>query len=692
MAISRTVQGYLARRDFNALEDDWLTHLAEDPGQLDYFVGVARALQGSGEEGRGRLLLEILDEELKNQGLWRERLKLLRRAGHLLLPANEIHPQILATLERLYGDRPTLQGLIRCVGLERGIHDLEKSWEKVDRLEGLIPFQMGTVVWLEGKGAGRVTEVNLELESLKVDFEGHPGLTVGFSAASKLLAVLSPSHILRRKLEDPEKLRRLARDQPEEVLRLLFESFQRPLTAAEIRQVLSGIVPEEEWSGWWAAARKHPQLVAGGTGRQSYSWAASDAAALAAVWKAFEGAEPRQKMELFRRDAQRDQEMAEGMARELVRLAQESMEEDPALALEIWHTLDRAGMAPEGVPWSPEVLLATRRDVDRLLLGIEDRPLRERAYGLLPQVRPDWVERYAELFVQEEDPRGLDLLARGLREAAPEEFARLLDRLLTQPREAPATFVWLAERAGEDPDLRERNPFRLFQQILRALGEEAFSRFRSRLRAVCESGGTLPRLLPHLTEEQGAAADEALHRTPGLEGYQRDALRNALRLRFPSLQEAVVQHLYATAEAIEARRRELRELREVEIPANRKAIEEARALGDLRENFEYKAARQRHEYLSARVAALERDLARARPIDFGSIDASAVRIGTRVRCRGPSGEEQTYTILGPWDSQPEEGILSYESDLAQELLGKTVGERVKLAGETVEILGIEPCR
>ena len=137
---------------------------------------------------------------------------------------------------------------------------------------------------------------------------------------------------------------------------------------------------------------------------------------------------------------------------------------------------------------------------------------------------------------------------------------------------------------------------------------------------------------------------------------------------------------------------ELRRLLEEEIPANRRAIEEARALGDLRENFEYKSARQRHEYLAARAAGLHRDLGRARPIEAAKVDPTAVRVGTRVVLRGPAGEERAFTLLGPWDSQPELGVLSHESELATSMLGKAVGDSVALEGKAFTVGEIRPFR
>jgi transcription elongation GreA/GreB family factor len=153
-----------------------------------------------------------------------------------------------------------------------------------------------------------------------------------------------------------------------------------------------------------------------------------------------------------------------------------------------------------------------------------------------------------------------------------------------------------------------------------------------------------------------------------------------LELRFPSLRQESEVALYATPASIESRRIELKRLLEEEIPANRKAIEEARAMGDLRENFEYKSARQRHEYLASRTGALDRDLRRVRPLDPATIDTNEVRIGTRLGLRGADGSERTLTVLGPWETKPEEGVVSYESELGLSLLGKKVGDAVEVEG------------
>ncbi|HYX23296.1 MAG TPA: hypothetical protein VFC23_04020, partial [Thermoanaerobaculia bacterium] len=132
MTITRTTQNQLSKGDFEAIEGEWLAQLEKDPADLDYFVGVARALIGTGEESRASSLLEILDDQLRESGRWAARLQLLKRAGALFLPADKLHPTVSSTLGKLYGDRSTYKALYEAVGLHRAPNDVPKTWEKVE--------------------------------------------------------------------------------------------------------------------------------------------------------------------------------------------------------------------------------------------------------------------------------------------------------------------------------------------------------------------------------------------------------------------------------------------------------------------------------------------------------------------------------------------------------------------------------
>ncbi|MCB1007975.1 MAG: hypothetical protein KDB94_03675, partial [Acidobacteria bacterium] len=449
----RTFEEYRSSDQLGALDDDWLQAIEETPEDLDYFLSLAEPLATSGEEERARDLLDLYLEALAEQKLWPLRLELLRRAGKIAVKPNRLQKEVMATVEATWGDRPMLREMVEHVGLQRSIDEPAKLWDRVTRLQSLLIFDVGTVVAMSGQGVGSVVEVNLPLESLKLDFEKKKGVTVGFRAAAKLLKPLPEGHLLRRQLEDPEGLAKLRDEDPAELLRAALDTSEKPMSASEIRELLTSTVDASQWTSWWAAARKHPQVIASTGGRQTYRWEASAADALAVIRATFDRAEPRARIEIFRKNAARDEALAREMAGDLASTAAELAASQPGLAFEVWFLLERAGRLPEALDSVVEELVGPGADAAALLAGVEDRLLRERALGMIRERRDDWVEVYREHFQREADPRVLTLLLDGIAEGAPEVADRLLDDLLAQPRRSPAAFVWLCERASEEEAL-----------------------------------------------------------------------------------------------------------------------------------------------------------------------------------------------------------------------------------------------
>jgi transcription elongation GreA/GreB family factor len=138
---------------------------------------------------------------------------------------------------------------------------------------------------------------------------------------------------------------------------------------------------------------------------------------------------------------------------------------------------------------------------------------------------------------------------------------------------------------------------------------------------------------------------------------------------------------------LEKKRAELTHLKSVEIPANSKALQAAREMGDLRENFEYKAARARAEYLSARVGELAGEIARVQVLNPAQVDTSVVRVGTKVELSNGDVRREV-TILGPWESAPEHGVYSNQSDVAKKLIGHAAGDIVSFMGNDYQIEAI----
>lgn len=136
--------------------------------------------------------------------------------------------------------------------------------------------------------------------------------------------------------------------------------------------------------------------------------------------------------------------------------------------------------------------------------------------------------------------------------------------------------------------------------------------------------------------------------------------------------------LIVTTKMLEVKKQRLETLLKVEIPANSKEISDAMAQGDLKENAEYKAAKELQAQLGAEAGRLEADLARAKIFDPTTVTTVRVSFGTTVTIKNEdTGKPETYTILGPWESDPEHGIISYLSPLGNALLGAKPQEKLE---------------
>jgi len=125
---------------------------------------------------------------------------------------------------------------------------------------------------------------------------------------------------------------------------------------------------------------------------------------------------------------------------------------------------------------------------------------------------------------------------------------------------------------------------------------------------------------------------------------------------------------------------DLRRLKTVERPAVIKAIAAAREHGDLSENAEYHAARERQGFIEGRLMELEDKLSRAEVIDIHGLSGSKVMFGALVKLVDEETDEETsYQVVGPEEADIQSGLLSIQSPLAQAILGKEAGDSVEVS-------------
>ena len=155
-----------------------------------------------------------------------------------------------------------------------------------------------------------------------------------------------------------------------------------------------------------------------------------------------------------------------------------------------------------------------------------------------------------------------------------------------------------------------------------------------------------------------------------------------------------MERIPITREGFDTLHNELRHLKAVERPANIKAIEEARAHGDLSENAEFEAAKDRQGFIEARIGEINYKIANADIIDLSKLSKEKVVFGSTVLLENvDTSEEIKYQLIGPEESDVEKNRISIASPLGRAILGKRPGDEInfnapggKKCYELIEIL------
>jgi transcription elongation factor GreA len=680
--------------DWDRIEELWLESLDRRPVPAGELFEVRRRIWKSGRKNLALTLLELLADTLDDTGPATDALiasrELLRLSGAKASP--ELKQRLLDNLRAARADNPSLNDVLE----RHPIGDARRPLEELDAVECWLDHDLGTVVEVIGKGVGRVVDLNLKLDNVKVDVGTGRPMSIPFGAVRKHLRPLPQGDIRRRMVEDREAVSELVEAQPGDALVEVLESLGQQSDVAAIKAALEPVLPASRWSSWWAKARKHPRVISSGSGsRLTYTVTESAEDAVDALLEDLEAAEPAARLPIVRRLADRGPEVAAHTGRILAASLDGLAGQDPGLA---WQTAGALANLPDGA----EPAAACRRrllsetEPLALLSGISDRVSRSEALQEIAGHRDDeWPRVWAEWLLHEDSPQVLDAVARRLdREGYGGLVDGSMEAVFRNHLQHPAQFIWACEKMTEDdaPDaLHQRMTPSLLEKLPETLTRAEFAPFRNRAKGLLDGGKVAIRLLMESASSQQADRfSQRIARLDTVEPQRLKLIEQAATHQRPATTEVSAPILAASKQAVDAKREELRVLVEEEIPKTLKGINAAAAEGDLRENFEYHMLRDRQELQSARAAKLQEELTAVRILEPGAADISTVNIGTVVHLAGENGKVlDPITILGAWDADLERRILANGSELAQRMIGKSTGDTVEIDDGSAVITRIE---
>ena len=371
---------------------------------------------------------------------------------------------------------------------------------------------------------------------------------------------------------------------------------------------------------------------------------------------------------------------------------------EAALAVEV---LAEAGLPAPTVPAARAVeTLAAVEHPGSIVAALSEDTLWQAGLAKLGQL-DDAPSRYVELFRMAPANR-LDEVAHRLRADGQEAaITEAINDFLLTPRPLLQVGLWLWAGPAEDVpqcpaliDLFSRicaaaHEVYLDANASRAYRRDCFQQVRNTLTA--GGGATFRQMLQQIDRGVAATVKKRIERSEAFSRVARETLVAILRDEHyelfvekrvdPWLDEKIT---FALPESIDRMERELKEIMEIRMPENSRAIGAAADLGDLSENSEWQFAVEEQRRLQAQASQLQNDLAGARALHPGEVPTDYVAIGAKVTLKRPDGTSTELTLLGPWESNVAERIYSYRTPLAQAMMGKAVGETVTLTLDGAE--------
>ncbi len=582
----------------------------------------------------------------------------------------------------------------------------------------LEAMQPGSYCVHRAWGLGLIKDYDERENRLIIDFQnGREGHAMDPVFCVDKLEILDNDDILVRAQKDEKAIEELVKHRPTDLIADILERApEHSATALEIETTLSRLMGSAKFKKWWTQTKKalvkDPRIAVPSKKTEPFILRDEPVRAEEEVLdEFFETKAPKKKINLASKLIDlsvKHEDIKEELPTILSELASslaETKQLNPGERLYgIWVRNDLARFIHSDVeslePTSASIVLASN-DLSSLA---EQIPASHygRYIDLIERTVPEQWERIT-----------FDLLKNSSGKLTAECINFLLEH--GKEKEISATFErWLVEQNLKAPVLtwilKNRNSRkysgmleslmtpRLLSAIFFAIDYEALQNTRRIPLAdlVSEDQDLVGDLLADATYETAHDLAQTLMLNQGFEDLSKKSLLARFIRLFPSIQTIVggepsgpaeesSDELVVSRESLDQRKKEYDLLVTEKIPKNKEDIAEARAHGDLRENAEYKMARQEQDILLAQKNELEIAINKARVTDFQDATTSAVSIGSVVELKQASNDETvTYSILGAWDSNPEKHIVSYKTPLAKALLGRTPGEQV-----TVEIDGHE---
>lgn len=717
-------------RQYDVLESLWLEMSEMEPRNVDLYLRIANHLAEIKQHHRAATLLQLLLPTFLSRKDWSGRYLLLKRILELNPKEKSLREPLVETLKNLH-PVPHMDRVLDYTGIRTD----KPLPEAMDEVELFMNFLPGSYLRHPDWGIGKVKDLDMSDHRVLINFQRKRDHWMNVELAKKAVEPLAENDFRVQRVINHDGLVKCMRENPIEFVKSMLKSCGGSLTAKEFKDYLvPDVINVREWTTWWSnvnsAMRRDPYIAVCGGSAKKYTLREQAASDEDEFLKRFDETKaPHSKVDLIAdylrttKRADMHEHVIRHFSKKLHALA--PRRRSPVERVELWFANEGLKDYLDGIESLPQELidetLGQPGKVIEILQHLRFKAHQSRYAQRYRETHPhDWPDLFQKLLL-EPNVMDRDELANALQEAGMiDRITTVVDQTAGEFRQYPHTFIWLAEcvlahkETWFDEKVAKSAIIERLLLLVDYLTSQAKRREREEavwLRKVAGDARELIRrdrysLFKEYIKDADENGAQSIYRraqtNEGLDSRTSADLTTIVRARFPELfasstreDTSISQGLLCLKETYERKQALFKRIVTQDMPEVVLEIETARKHGDLKENAEYHAARDKQKLLSSQAAELEEALHGAKSIDPATAQCDRIEFGVVFRISPKESDlVEEYIMLGPWESDPDRRVLSYQAPFAFSFLGKTIGDLVEVDLPThtgrYQVVAIEP--
>ncbi|MDR3276607.1 MAG: transcription elongation factor GreA [Treponema sp.] len=699
----KALHRYINKGLFTNVREIWAKLLDYCPEEIDFFLHVQKKIAKNISEEKAVVLLQEVYASCKKRQDINTAIGILK----MILQYDErdtlARKEITECFQEKFAGHSQLEEYIRISNLTQSYRNVQ---EAIQDFEKHIAFDKGNFVFHRTWGVGRIASI--QGDEIVIDFARQRGHSMSLKMAVNALQTLSKSHIwVLKATQKKEALHDRVKGDPVWALKTVIRSFGNSCDLKRIKaELVPSVLSVGEWTAWSSKAREvlksDPSLGVSPDNIDIYTVRDRPISYEEKLYNEFKAQrnffERVQTIRNFtsQRDIELDSEYFTEMFAYFTSYLQSWNQVTEQVVASYLLVKDLVGRYPPLVNSLQANFLQIFDEIDdvpAIFSGLKDTKLKEDFLHHIKLFVPSWPDIYIKLF-----PRSLSnsIITNLLREGCEDKLVTMVASCFDHYREYREAVVFLYKNMSSESWYQkvgipaEKQLITLidildisYREIENHRETSENRKTNKQVYTILFKEGLLDSFIDSGDEDTILRIFTFVSDVKDLDPADKLRLRSRIMDKYPSFKfygdgvEKLVSNrgLMVTAAKYGEKQKQLAHIMEVEVPANSKEIAFALSLGDLRENAEYKAAKEKQEILNSQVAKLKDEIERAQLFDPASVRTVRASFGTTVvLVNHASKKKEAYTILGPWESDPENRIISYLSPFGGAILNKKAGE------------------